>query len=66
MPRLPWLIRTRFASLGNSSESSIKQIVGDILGKFSYFYHDNVCCVYLLALPHRDHSNEYTEHSNIL
>ena len=34
MARLPWLIRTRFESLRNSSDSSRKQIFKDF---FSYF-----------------------------
>ena len=34
--------------------------VGDI---FSVFYILNVCCVYSLELPHRDDSNEYTQHT---
>ena len=35
------------------------------LGKFSY-YHEIVCCVYSLELPHRGNSNEYTQHTIIL
>ena len=27
------------------------------------FYHEIVCYVYLLESPHRDDSNEYTEHT---
>ena len=39
MARLPRLIRTRLESLGNSSDSSRKQIdiFRDILEQFSYF-----------------------------
>ena len=40
-----------FESLGNSSDSSRKQIFGNILRKFSY--HENVRCVYSLESPHR-------------
>ena len=27
------------------------------------FYHEIVCCVYSLELPHRGNSNEYTQHT---
>ena len=29
------------------------------------FYHENVCCVYSLELPHRGNSNDYTQHTII-
>ena len=35
--RVLWMIRTRFESLGISSDSSRKQICRDILGNFSCF-----------------------------
>ena len=35
------------------------------LRKFSYFYHEIVCCVYLLESPHRGDPNEYTQHTII-
>ena len=57
--RLPWLIRTRFKSLRNSSDSSRKQIFKEIF----LFYREIVCCVYLLELPHRGNSKEYTQHT---
>ena len=30
------------------------------------FYHEIVCCVYSLELPHQGNSNEYTQHTIIL
>ena len=30
------------------------------------FYHDSICCVYLLESPHRGDSNEYTQYTFIL
>ena len=30
------------------------------------FYHEIVCCVYLLESPHRGYSNEYTQHTIIV
>ena len=30
------------------------------------FYHEILCCVYLLELPHRGDSNEYTQHTIIV
>ena len=48
-----------FESLGTSSYSSRKHIFRDISRKFSY--HENVCCVYLLELPHWGNSNEYKQ-----
>ena len=33
---------------------------------FFLFYHEIVCCVYLLESPHRGHSNEYTQHTIIV
>ena len=30
------------------------------------FYHENVCRVYSLELPHRGNSNEYTQYTIIL
>ena len=48
---LPWLVRTRFKSLGNSSDSSRKQKFRDILGFFFLFNHENVCDMYLLESP---------------
>ena len=33
---------------------------------FFLFYHEIVCCVYLLESPHRGDSNEYTQHTIIV
>ena len=52
--------KSYFESLGNSFDSSSKQIFRDILGKCSYFIMKNVCCVYSLESPHQSNSNEYT------
>ena len=65
MVRLPWLIRTRFLSLGNSFDSSRKQIFKDILG-FFHIYHENVCFVYSLESSHRGGSNAFTQHTIIV
>ena len=35
-------------------------------GKFFLFYHEIVCCVYSLELPHQGNSNEYTKHTIIV
>ena len=51
-----------FKSLRNSSTSSRKQIFREIF----LFYHEIVCCVYSLELPHRGNSNEYTQHTIIV
>ena len=51
MSCLPWLVRTRFKSLGNSSDSSRKQKFRDILGFFFLLNHENVCGMYLLESP---------------
>ena len=51
-----------FQSLHNSSNSSRKQILND----FFLFYHEIVCCVYSLELPHQGDSNEYTQHTIIV
>ena len=59
MARLPWMIRTRFQSLQNSSNSSRKQKFKEIF----LFYREIVCCVYSLESPHRGDSNEYTQHT---
>ena len=48
--------------LRNSSNSSRKQIFKEIF----LFYHEIVCCVYSLELPHWGNSNEYTQHTIIL
>ena len=29
------------------------------------FYHENICCVYLLESAHQGYSNEYTQHAII-
>ena len=55
--RLPWMIRTRFSSLRNSSNSSRKQIFEAIF----LFYHEIVCCMYSLESPRPGDSNEYTQ-----
>ena len=31
--------------------------------KIFLFYQEIVCCLYLLELPHRGNSNEYTQHT---
>ena len=36
------------------------------LGIFFLFYHGIVCCMYSLESPHRDNSNEYTQHTIIV
>ena len=28
-----------------------------------FFFYIKVCCLFLLELPHRDDSNEYTQHT---
>ena len=33
-----------------------------MLGKFSYFYHENVCCLYSLESPGGGDSNEYNQY----
>ena len=38
--------------------SSRKQIFREIF----LLYHEIICCVYSLELPHRGNSNEYTQH----
>ena len=30
------------------------------------FYHEIICCLYLLELPHRDDSKKYTQHTFIV
>ena len=62
MAGLPWMIRTFFQSLQNSSNSSRKQIVND----FFLFNHEIVCCVYSLELSHQGDSDEYTQHTTIV
>ena len=62
MARLPWLIRTRFDTLRNSSDSIRKQIFREIF----LFHHEIVCCVYSLESPHRGDSNKYTQHTIIV
>ena len=37
-----------------------------IFRKIFLFYHEIVCCVYLLESPHRGDSNEYTQHTIIV
>ena len=59
MARLPWLIRTLFLILRNSSDGSRKQIFKEIF----LFYREIVYCVYSLESPHRGDSNEYTQHT---
>ena len=59
MARSPWLIRTRFESLRNSSDSSRKQIFKRIF----LFYREIVCCMYSLESPHRGDSDKYTQHT---
>ena len=36
------------------------------LGIFFLFYHEIVCCVYSLELPHQGNFNEYTQHTIIV
>ena len=36
------------------------------LGIFFLFYHEIVCCVYLLESPHRGDLNVYTQHTIIV
>ena len=62
MARLQWLIRTRFKSLLNSSDSSRKQLFKEIV----LFYHEIIYCVYSLESPHQGDSNEYTQHTIIM
>ena len=54
MTPLQWLgwFELVFESLGNSFDSSRKQIFRDIIELF-LFYHEIVCCVYSLESPHR-------------
>ena len=49
-------------SNSNSSDRSRKQIFMEIF----LFYHEIVCCVYSLELPHWGNSNEYTQHTIIV
>ena len=51
-----------FESLRNFSDSSSKQTLRETF----LFYYEIVCCVNSLELPHRDNSNEYTQHTIIL
>ena len=53
-----------FGYLGNSSESSRKQILGYF--KEIFCYDENVFCVYSFELAHRGGSNEYSKHNIIL
>ena len=57
------LFQLIFESLGNSSDSSRKQIFKDILGFFSYFFQEKVC--FSIESPRRCDSNEQTEHTII-
>ena len=36
---------------------------GNIIGIYSIFFNKKVCCVFLLDLPHRGDSNEYTQYT---
>ena len=59
MAHLPWRILTRFESVGNSSESSRKQICRNILAKVpyvseSFVFYENVSC------------SEYTQYIAVL
>ena len=56
MARSPWLIRTRFESLRNSSDGSRKQIFKEAF----VFHYGIVVFVYSLESPLRGDSNEYT------
>ena len=54
----------------NSSLSSYEILSIDQENKYTgyfreifIFYHENICCVYSLESPHRDESNEYTQHT---
>ena len=49
-------------SLGNSSDSSRKQIFRSLLGSFP-ICQVYVCCVFSLESPHWGDSNEYTQHT---
>ena len=51
-----------FESLRDFSDSSRKQILREVF----LFYHEIVCCVYILESSHRYDSNEYTQHTIIL
>ena len=59
MARLPWMIRTRFESQRNSSDSLRKQIFREIF----LLYNEIAWCVYSLESPHRGDSNEYTPYN---
>ena len=58
MACLPWLIRTRFWVPRNFFQVNK---YWEILS----FYHEIVCWVYSLELPHWGNSNEYTQHTII-
>ena len=51
-----------FEPLRNSSESSRKQIFRDSF----LLYHEIVCYVYSLELPHQGDFNVYTQHNIIV
>ena len=61
MVRLPRLIRTQICVPTKFLTQKNKY-----LAKFSFFYHDVVCCVYSLESPHRGDSNNYTQHPIIV
>ena len=62
MTRLPWLIQTRFLIPTNFFRQLKKINIKWIL----LSYHEIVCCVYSLELPHRGNSNEYTQQTIIV
>ena len=62
MARSPWLIQTCFGVPTKFSNGLRTQI----FRKIFVFYHEVVCCVYSLELPHRGNSNEYTQYTIIV
>ena len=62
MARLPWVIRNHFRVPTKCFDSSRKET----FKKIFLFYHEIVCCVYSLELPHQGISNEYTQHTIIV
>ena len=60
MADLPWLFRTGFWV--PTKFCWLKKTIKEIF----LFYHDIVCCVHSLELPHWGSSNEYTQHTIIV
>ena len=62
MACLLWMIQTLFSV----PTKVFQQQENKQLMIFFLFYHEIVCCVYSLELPHQGNSNEYTQHTIIV